>query len=297
MSPSPAPELVVDGFPKRRPRWVELATSADHKDVGRVLIAAALGFLFLAVIDLLLMRLQLAIPENTFLAPVTFNRILSVYGATAIFLFAIPLAFGLFYYLVPLQIGSRGTALPRLGQLGMWLYVAGATVLYAGFLFTPSEAGVNPLAPLSELPYLANNGVNAWATATGMATLGFVFIAINLVATLRTMRAPGMAWRRLPVFAWAGGDLLMADAGDRPGDAGGDHDADDRPQLRRHLLQRRLRRSAAALAAPQLDLLHRRLHADPDHRLRGDRRDRPDLRPQAAVQPRRRDRLAGRRSP
>ena len=134
----------------------------------------------------------------------TFNRILSVYGSTAIFLFAIPLAFGLFYYLVPLQIGSRGTALPRLGQLGMCLYVAGATVLYAGFLFTPSEAGVNPLAPLSELTYLANNGVNAWATATGMATLGFVFIAINLVATLRTMRAPGMAWRRLPVFAWAG---------------------------------------------------------------------------------------------
>ncbi len=203
MSPGPAPELVVDGFPKRRTRWVELATSADHKDVGRVLIAAALGFLFLAVIDMLLMRLQLAIPENSFLAPVTFNRILSVYGATAIFLFAIPLAFGLFYYLVPLQIGSRGTALPRLGQLGMWLYVAGAAVLYAGFLFTPSEAGVNPLAPLSELPYLANNGVNAWATATGMATLGFVFIAINLVATLRTMRAPGMAWRRLPVFAWA----------------------------------------------------------------------------------------------
>ena len=204
MSPSPAPELVVDGFPKRRPRWVELATSADHKDVGRVLIAAALGFLFLAVVDLLLMRLQLAIPENTFLTPVTFNRILSVYGSTAIFLFAIPFAFGLFYYLVPLQIGSRGTALPRLGQLGMCLYVAGATVLYAGFLFTPSEAGVNPLAPLSELTYLANNGVNAWATATGMATLGFVFIAINLVATLRTMRAPGMAWRRLPVFAWAG---------------------------------------------------------------------------------------------
>ena len=89
---------------------------------------------------------------------------LSLYGATAIFLFAIPLALGLFYYLAPLQIGARGTALPRLGQLGMCLYVAGATVLYAGFLFTPSEAGVNPLAPLSELAFLSNNGVDAWAT-------------------------------------------------------------------------------------------------------------------------------------
>jgi cytochrome c oxidase subunit 1 len=197
------PELVIDGFPPRRPRWAELATSADHKDVGRILITASLGFLFIAVIELLLMRLQLAIPENTFLSPVTFNRILSLYGATAISLFAIPLALGFLYYLTPLQIGARGTALPRVGQVGAWLYLAGATVLYAGLLFTPQEAGVNPLAPLSELAFLPNNGVDAWAAATGISTLGFVLLAIDLVATLRTRRAPGMAWRRLPVFAWA----------------------------------------------------------------------------------------------
>ncbi len=203
MSARRPPELVVDGYPQRRPRWVELATSADHKDVGRILIGGALGFLFVALVELLLMRLQLAVPENTFLAPQTFNRMLSLYGATAIFLFAIPLSLGFFYYVAPLQIGARGTALPRLGQLGLWLYVGGATVLYAGFLFTPSEAGVNPLAPLSELAFLPNNGVDAWATATGMATLGFVLIAVNLITTLRNMRAPGMAWRRVPVFAWA----------------------------------------------------------------------------------------------
>ena len=157
------------------------------------------------------MRLQLAVPENTFLTPVFFNRMLSLYGATALFLFAIPLALGLFYYLAPLQIGARGTALPRLGQLGAWLYLAGAAVLYAGFLFTPSEGGVNPLAPLNELAFLENNGIDAWATATGLATLGFVLISIDLVATLRRMRAPGMAWRRLPVFAWAAaiGSWLM----------------------------------------------------------------------------------------
>lgn len=200
---SSRPELVVEGLPRRRPRWVETATSADHKDVGRILIGGALGFLFIAAVELLLMRLQLAIPENTFLSPATFNRMLSLYGATAIFLFAIPLALGFFYYVAPLQIGARGTALPRLGQLGLWLYLAGATVLYAGYLWTPSEAGVNPLAPLSELSSLPNNGVDAWATATGLATLGFVLLAIDLVATLRTMRAPGMAWRRMPVFAWA----------------------------------------------------------------------------------------------
>jgi len=202
MSPA-APEIVVDGFPRRRPRWIEIATSADHKDVGRVMIVAALGFLFIALVELLLMRLQLAIPENTFLSPVTFNRMLSLYGATAVFFFAVPLALGFFYYVTPLQIGARGTALPRLGQLGAWLFAGGATVLYAGFLFTPSEAGVNPLPPLSGLAFLPSNGVDAWAAATGLATLGFVLIAIDLVATLRKLRAPGMAWRRLPVFSWA----------------------------------------------------------------------------------------------
>jgi heme/copper-type cytochrome/quinol oxidase subunit 1 len=198
-----APEVVADGFPRRRPRWIEIATSPDHKDVGQVMIVAALGFLFIALVELLLMRLQLAVPENTLLTPVTFNRMLSLYGATAIFLFAVPLALGFFYYLAPLQIGARGTALPRLGQVGLWLYIAGATVLYTGLLFTPSEAGVNPLAPLSELAFLPNNGVDAWAAATGLATLGFVLIAIDLVTTLRRMRAPGMAWRRVPVFAWS----------------------------------------------------------------------------------------------
>jgi cytochrome c oxidase subunit I len=202
-APAKRPELVVDGFPPRRPRWVQLATSADHKDIGRVMVVASLGFLFLALVELLLMRLQLAIPENTFLTPVNFNRMLSLYGATAIFLFALPLVVGLFYYVTPLQIGARGTALPRLGQTGLWLYLCGAAVLYASFPYTPPEAGVNPLSPLSGIAFLSNNGVDVWCTSAGLATLGFVLIAVDLVATLRKLRAPGMAWRRLPVFSWA----------------------------------------------------------------------------------------------
>jgi len=203
MSPSPHPELVADGYSPKRPRWAQLATSADHKDVGRILVCGALGFAFIALVELVLMRIQLLVPENTFLSPVAFNRMLSLYGATAIFLFALPLVIGIFYYVTPLQIGARGTALPRLGQIGLGLWAAGATALYATFLFTPSEAGVNPLAPLSEVAFLSNNGVDAWVTATGLATLGFLLIAIDLIATLKTMRAPGMAWRRVPVFAWA----------------------------------------------------------------------------------------------
>lgn len=211
MSPSPRPELVADGYSAKRPRWAQLATSADHKDIGQILICGALGFLFLALIELVLMRIQLLVPENTFLSPVAFNRMLSLYGASAIFLFALPLVIGLFYYVTPLQIGARGTALPRLGQTGLALWVAGGVALYATFLFTPSEAGVNPLAPLTEVAFLSNNGVDAWVTSAGLATLGFVFLSINLIATLKTMRAPGMAWRRLPVFAWAAavGSWLM----------------------------------------------------------------------------------------
>ena len=120
MSEKPRPELVVDGFPQAPPA---LGRARDQRrpqgprpDPHR---AARLGFLFIALIELLLMRLQLAIPENTFLSPVAFNRMLSLYGATAIFLFALPLALGLFYYVAPLQIGARGTALPRLGQIGV----------------------------------------------------------------------------------------------------------------------------------------------------------------------------------
>ena len=233
------PEVVVDGFPRRRPRWIEIATSADHKDVGRTMIVAALGFLFVALVELALMRLQLALPENTFLTPVTFNRVLSLYGTTAIFLFAIPLALGLFYYVAPLQVGARGTALPRLGQLGLWLYVAGATVLYAGLLYTPSEAGVNPLAPLSELAFLSSNGVDAWAAGGRTGD-----------ARLRPDRdrpggdaAPAARGHGLAAGAGLPGRRRSAPGCccDRPGDAGGDRDAADRPQLRRDLLRRRLR--------------------------------------------------------
>ncbi len=196
------PELVGDGFPTARPRWIELVTSADHKDIGRMFITGSLGFLLVAMAEWLLMRLQLAIPENTLLRPEFFNRILSLYGETAIFLFAIPLALGLFCYLMPLQIGARGTALPRLGQLGFWLWAMGGAMLYASLVFTPPETGVNPLAPLSELAFAPSNGADVWLASTGLACLGFVCTAINLIATLRNQRAPGMAWRRLPPFAW-----------------------------------------------------------------------------------------------
>src|SRR6201994_4436439 len=211
-SQKPRPEIAVDGFPRRhRWAWMDVVSDADHKTVSKILMVGSGGFLFIAALELLLMRLQLAIPKNTFMEPYTFNRVLSLYGATSIFFFALPLIIGLFLYVAPLQVGARGTALPRLSQIGGMLWVAGAVVLYSGFLWTPSEAGVNPLPPLSELAFISNNGVDAWLTACGFATFGFVLIAIDLSTTLRVDRAPGMAWRRAPIFAWVAnvGSWLM----------------------------------------------------------------------------------------
>ena len=125
----PRPEIAIDGFPKRQSGFGRMITSADHKDIAKILMVGSGGFLFIAALEFFLMRLQLAIPENTFMEPVMFNRILSLYGATSIFFFALPLVMGLFLYVAPLQVGARGTALPRLSQMGGLLWAAGAVVL------------------------------------------------------------------------------------------------------------------------------------------------------------------------
>jgi cytochrome c oxidase subunit 1 len=200
--PPTRPELAGAPVEDTRPRWVQLATSADHKVIAMILMTAAFGSLFLAAVELVILRLQLAVPENVFLSAVTFDRLLSVYGTTAIFLFALPLCFALLYYVAPLQIGARSTALPRVGQTGLWLFVIGGFMLYATLLFTPPEAGINPLAPLSQKLFVSNNGIDAWAASTGFITLGLLMLAIDLLVTVRNLRAPGMAWRRAPIFVW-----------------------------------------------------------------------------------------------
>jgi heme/copper-type cytochrome/quinol oxidase subunit 1 len=199
------PELVTDRVPPVRTRWIQLAYSSDHKDIGRVLIGASLCFLFMALVEFVLMRLQLIVPQNEMIAPVTFSRLLSVFGPTAVVLFALPLSIGLYTYLLPLQIGARSLAFPRLASLALWLFLAGGAMLYVSFVYTPPEAGVNPLPPLSDdLAFISNNGVDVWIGAVGLAVLGMVLQSINLAVTIARMRAPGMAWRRLPPFAVSG---------------------------------------------------------------------------------------------
>jgi cytochrome c oxidase subunit I len=197
------PELVTEGPLATRPRWLEMVMSSDHKDVGRIYIGASLSFLVLGIVAFLLIRLQLAVPENNLIEPVTFNRLLSVGSATLIVLFALPFVFGLFTYVVPLQIGARSLAFPRLASLSLWFYVFGGALLYVSFVYTPPEAGFNSWPPLSDTIFISNNGVDVWITAVGLTVLGLVLQSINLAVTIAKLRAPGLAWRRLPTFSFS----------------------------------------------------------------------------------------------
>ena len=197
------PEVVTDAMPRRRPAWIETATSGDHKVVGLMYIATALSFLVLALTEFVLMRVQLIVPDSTIIDPIIFDRLLSTYGATAVVFFGIPFGLGLACYVVPLQIGARGLAFPRLASLSYWLYLFGGIALYASFLYNPPDAGVNPLPPLSDEVFSPLGGTDAWILGVGLALLGFMLLAINLIVTARNHRAPGMVWRRVPLFTWA----------------------------------------------------------------------------------------------
>jgi heme/copper-type cytochrome/quinol oxidase subunit 1 len=204
VSPLARPEIVTRGLPATRPAWIERATGADHKSVALLYLGAAATFLVVAVTEFVLMRVQLIVPDNTMISPEIFARLLSSAGVTFAVLFAVPLTLGVIGYVVPLQIGARGVALPRLNLLSAWLYILGGAAIYLSFLYTPPDGGVLALAPLSETAFTPSRGVDAWIAGTGLATLGFICFAINLVATVRNMRAPGLAWRRMPLFSWTG---------------------------------------------------------------------------------------------
>lgn len=200
---TPRPEVITREVPRRRPAWIEIATSTDHKQIGVLYIATALAFCVLAVTELALMRLQLIVPDNTMIDYTIFDQLLSAYGVTGVVLFALPFAFGLATFIVPLQVGARGTALPRLGALSWWLYLAGGLAIYASFLYTPPDAGTFAFPPLSDDAFSPSNGADAWIAGVALAVAGLVCAAVNIVVTVGRMRAPGMAWRRLPLFSWS----------------------------------------------------------------------------------------------
>src|SRR5690349_1351623 len=117
------PEIVSEEIPRSQPAWITLVTSSDHKAGAGMYGATSFLFAAIALTQLVLMRLQLLLPDNTFIRPDVFDRLFSAYGVTALVLFALPLMIGLFSVVVPLQIGARGMALPRIHHLSYWLYL------------------------------------------------------------------------------------------------------------------------------------------------------------------------------
>src|SRR5579859_6069066 len=195
--PVPAAEHVR---PSGLLRWV---TTVDHKDIGVLYLLTSLGFFALGGFEALLIRIQLAVPRNTFLDPAAYDAVFTVHGTTMIFLVVMPLLLGFSNYIVPLQIGARDMAFPRLNALSYWMFLFGGMVLYWGFLNgTPPDTGWFSYAPLSERPFSLENGVDFWALGLLVTSAGTIATGVNLLVTVVTLRAPGMAMFRLPVFTW-----------------------------------------------------------------------------------------------
>jgi cytochrome c oxidase subunit 1 len=197
------PEIVIRGELLPEPAgWLRWLTTTDHKRIGVMYIVTAFMFFLIGGSEALLMRSQLAVPENTLIDGAHFNQILTLHGTTMVFLFIVPIWAGLANYLVPLQIGARDMAFPRLNALSFWLFLAGGLVFYGSIVFHPADAGWFSYTPLSDKTYSPSGGQDAWILLIHLTGLASVLGAINIVATIANMRAPGMGWSRLPLFCW-----------------------------------------------------------------------------------------------
>ncbi|MBI4538618.1 MAG: cytochrome c oxidase subunit I [Gemmatimonadetes bacterium] len=180
--------------------WI---TTVDHKRIGIMYGVAALFFFVVGGIEALLIRIQLARPENTFLSAETFNQLFTMHGTTMVFLVAMPLSVAFFNFVVPLQIGARDVAFPRLNALSYWVFLFGGLFLNASFLFgqAPNTAWVG-YANLTSTRFSPGLNVDFWVL--GVTTLGVSSIAggVNFITTIINLRAPGMRLMRMPLFSW-----------------------------------------------------------------------------------------------
>jgi cytochrome c oxidase subunit 1 len=188
----------------------EWVVTVDHKRLGIMYVATGIVFLVVAGLEASAMRLQLAWSGLHVVPPATFNRLFTMHGTTMVFLVGIPIVFGFGNYLVPLMIGARDLAFPRLNALGYWLLLFGGALLY--FSFVGGEglygAGSAPAvgwfayAPLTGRAFTPGNATDYWNLALLVAGFGTIATAVNMVTTIVTMRGPGMTLGRMPVFVW-----------------------------------------------------------------------------------------------
>jgi len=183
--------------------WRAWVFTVDHKKIGIMYGASALFFFVIAGLEALLIRAQLAGPEGTVLSADVYNQMFTMHATTMIFLFAMPMAAGLANYLIPLQIGARDVAFPRINAFGFWCFLAGGIVLnLSWFLGGAADGGWFMYQPNASVPFSPTNGVDFWALGLQIAGIASLTGAINLIVTILNMRAPGMSLMRMPVFTW-----------------------------------------------------------------------------------------------
>jgi cytochrome c oxidase subunit 1 len=179
-------------------------TDTDHKAIAKRYIITAFIFFVLGGIEAALMRLQLARPDSHILNPDLYNQIFTVHGTTMMFLFAVPIMTALGIYLVPLMIGARDVAYPRLNLYGYFVYLIGGLLLYAGFLLNAGpDAGWFSYVPLAGPAFSPGKRVDIWAQMITFTEISALVGAIIIIGTVFKMRAPGMSLNRLPLFVWA----------------------------------------------------------------------------------------------
>jgi cytochrome c oxidase subunit 1 len=187
--------------------WV---TTVDHKKIGLMYIGYALLFLVIAGIEALLMRIQLAVPNNTFVSPQVFNRLFTMHGTTMVFFVGMPILFGFGNYLIPLMIGARDMAFPRLNAFSFWISAFGGFLLYFSFFGgsglygagTAPDVGWFAYAPLTAKVFSPGHSTDYWTLSILLSGIGSIGVALNIVATVLCMRCPGMKLSRLPLLAW-----------------------------------------------------------------------------------------------
>jgi cytochrome c oxidase subunit 1 len=187
--------------------WI---TTVDHKRIGILYIVFALFFLLIGGIEASMMRIQLMRANMDFVSPQVFNRLFTMHGTTMIFFFAMPIVFGLANYLVPLMIGARDMAFPRLNAFSFWMTALGGLLLYysligANGLYGAGNApdvGWFAYAPLTSQTFSLGHSTDYWTISLLISGIGSIGSSINIVATVFSMRCPGMTLGRMPLMVW-----------------------------------------------------------------------------------------------
>ncbi|MGB9450449.1 MAG: cbb3-type cytochrome c oxidase subunit I, partial [Candidatus Acidiferrum sp.] len=193
--------------------WV---TTVDHKRLGILYILLAILFLVAGGIEATIMRIQLMVPHNHFVSPQFFNQMFTMHGTTMIFFVAMPLLFGFGNYLIPLMIGARDMAFPRVNAFSFWLTAFGGLLLYFSFIGGNGlyGAGLAPdvgwfaYSPLTSRAFSIGHSTDFWILGLLVSGLGSIGAAVNFVVTILCLRCPGMTLGKMPLFAWL--NLVMA---------------------------------------------------------------------------------------